>query len=109
MLFAAREGDVRVFEAAELPSLWLAGLDADAAGLLLGSGKGVAASPAVRDRLVRLTGGSALALLEIPPALTDESPRCSCPAGPQAVVERPLRPVISPMRSVAACRTVEAR
>jgi DNA-binding CsgD family transcriptional regulator len=71
LLFGAREGDVRAFEAPDLPSLAVAGLSADAAGTLLASGRGVGASPAVREQLVEQTGGNALALLEVPSALTD--------------------------------------
>jgi DNA-binding CsgD family transcriptional regulator len=71
ILFGAREGDVRTFEAPGVPSLVLAGLDADAAGTLLLSGMGVGASPAVRKQLVEQTGGNALALLEVPTALSD--------------------------------------
>jgi DNA-binding CsgD family transcriptional regulator len=71
ILFGAREDDVRTFEAPGLPSLILSGLDADAAGTLLTHGQGVSASPAVRSRLVEQTGGNALALLELPGALTD--------------------------------------
>jgi DNA-binding CsgD family transcriptional regulator len=71
LLFGAREDDLRAFEAPDLASLVLAGLDAEAAGTLLASGRGVDASPAVRERLVEQTGGNALGLLEVPSALTD--------------------------------------
>jgi DNA-binding CsgD family transcriptional regulator len=71
MLFGAREGDVRVFEAPDLPSLTITGLDAEAAGTLLLSGTGVTASDGVRERLVELTGGNALALLEVPGELSE--------------------------------------
>jgi DNA-binding CsgD family transcriptional regulator len=70
MLFAAREGDVRVFEAPDLPSMTIGGLDADAAGQLLA--RGVEVSASVRARLVSQTEGNALALVEIPAALTAE-------------------------------------
>jgi DNA-binding CsgD family transcriptional regulator len=70
ILFGAREGDVRAFEAPDLPSLVLEGLDAQAAEQLFGTGSGAAAAPGVRDRLVELTGGNALALLEVPSVLT---------------------------------------
>ncbi|PWU18516.1 MAG: LuxR family transcriptional regulator, partial [Candidatus Rokuibacteriota bacterium] len=69
MLFAAREGDVRAFEA-DVPSLPLDGLNAEAAGALLARGVGVDAAPAVRNELVNQTRGNALALLELPSALT---------------------------------------
>ena len=69
MLFAAREGEVRRFDAPGLPELWLGGLDADAAGELLDATAG-ALSPAARDHLIAGTGGNALALLELPSALS---------------------------------------
>ena len=69
LLFAAREGDVRAFQA-DIPSLLVGGLDVDAAGALLARGAGVDAAPSVRERLVEQTRGNALALLEVPSALT---------------------------------------
>jgi DNA-binding CsgD family transcriptional regulator len=70
-LFAAREGDVRSFEAPELPSLVLEGLDAADAAELLARGSAFEAAPAVRDRLVERAAGNALALLEVPAALSE--------------------------------------
>ena len=71
ILFAARDSDVRTFEARDIPSLRLTGLGADAVTLLLERGAGKTAAPAVRDRIAELTGGNALALLELPAVLTD--------------------------------------
>jgi predicted ATPase len=68
-LFAAREGDVRTFEAADMPSLQLDGLELGAAAELLTQRAGITA-PAVRDRLVGQTRGNALALIEVPTALS---------------------------------------
>jgi DNA-binding CsgD family transcriptional regulator len=68
LLFGAREGDVRRFEAVDIPSLSLRGLDAEAANDLLAGGSDV--SPAVRELLVEQTRGNALALVELPSALT---------------------------------------
>jgi hypothetical protein len=68
-LFAAREGDVRTFEAADVPSLQLDGLELGAAAELLTQQAGITA-PAVRDRLVGQTRGNALALIEVPTALS---------------------------------------
>jgi DNA-binding CsgD family transcriptional regulator len=68
MLFAAREGDVRRFDAPDLRTLRISGLDSEAAGRLLAPG--VSLSPAVRDRLLAQTQGNALALVELPAALT---------------------------------------
>jgi ATP/maltotriose-dependent transcriptional regulator MalT len=72
MLFAAREGELQVFEAADLPSLELAGLGSEAAAELLARGAGVDAAPSVRDRIVERTRGNALALVELPAALTQD-------------------------------------
>jgi DNA-binding CsgD family transcriptional regulator len=69
ILFAAREGEARVFEPSDLPSLTLRGLDAEAAAALLTRG-GVETAPNVRDLLLTQTGGNALALVELPLALT---------------------------------------
>ena len=70
MLFGAREGDVRVFDAPEIPSLVLGGLDTEAAAAVLTGKAGIDAAAFVRDRLVERAKGNALALLEIPSALT---------------------------------------
>jgi len=70
IVFGAREGDTHVFEAADLPSLELGGLGADAAASLLSAGAGVDAAPGVRDTLLERTRGNALALVELPNALT---------------------------------------
>ena len=68
LIFAAREGDVRAFEADDVPSLTLLGLDADAADALLARGP-VRVAPAVREGLVARTRGNALALVELPSVL----------------------------------------
>ena len=71
MLFAAREGEIRRFEAPGLPELHLGGLDAAAAEALVDRHAGIALSSEVRDRLVTETGGNPLALLELSPALSE--------------------------------------
>jgi DNA-binding NarL/FixJ family response regulator len=71
LLFAAREGDARHFDAPGLPELRLGGLDADAAGALLAQRAGIALSQGARERLVERTGGHPLALLELPSALSE--------------------------------------
>jgi DNA-binding CsgD family transcriptional regulator len=68
ILFAAREGEVRRFEAADLPSLMLEGLDAEAATTLLARTVGEVA-PLVRGRLIEQARGNALALVELSSAL----------------------------------------
>jgi ATP/maltotriose-dependent transcriptional regulator MalT len=71
LLFAAREGEAREFDAPELAELGLAGLDADAAAALLDRHAGIALSPETRARLVEATGGHPLALLELPSTLSE--------------------------------------
>jgi len=70
LLFALRDDERGPFGSSDLPSLALGGLDAEACGTLLSAGTGVDVAPEVRDRLVAQTGGNALALLEIPRALS---------------------------------------
>jgi DNA-binding CsgD family transcriptional regulator len=72
ILFAAREGDERGFEAPGLPSLAVSGLDRDAAAMLLEHGAGTILSKALVERLVDETNGNALALLEVPSALSPQ-------------------------------------
>ena len=71
MLFAARESDVRRFEAPGLPWLQLGGLDQAAARTLIDR-DGVALSSEARERLVVETGGNPLALLELSSTMTEE-------------------------------------
>src|SRR3954447_11082 len=70
VLFAAREGDVRQFDGAGIPELVIGGLDADAAGDLLDERAGTSVPREVRDALMRHSGGNALALVELPKALS---------------------------------------
>ena len=69
LLFGAREGDVRVFEAPDVPSHTVDGLDDAAAAELLAHAAATAA-PQVRERLLEQTHGNALALVELPTALS---------------------------------------
>ena len=71
MLFAAREREILAFDAPDLASLVLRGLDPEASSELLARGAGVEAAPSVRERLLEQTHGNALALLEVPSVLTD--------------------------------------
>jgi DNA-binding CsgD family transcriptional regulator len=72
MLFAARDGERQVFDAAGLPQLLLGGLDRDAAVALLDDLlPGI--NPQVRDRLLTQTSGNPLALGELATALTAEA------------------------------------
>ncbi|HEV7203105.1 MAG TPA: LuxR family transcriptional regulator [Jatrophihabitans sp.] len=70
LLFAAREGDVRRFDGIGIPELVIGGLDAAAAGDLLDEYASTPVPPDVRDALVRQTDGNALALVELPKALS---------------------------------------
>jgi AAA ATPase domain len=69
MLFGAREGEVRRFEAAGVPDLALTGLDPPQAAAVLAAG-GCGAAPPVRERLLAEAGGNPLALLELPRGLS---------------------------------------
>ena len=71
MLFAAREGDVRRFDGTDVPSIMLGRLEAEPAAALFARGVGGDAAPLVRDRLTELAAGNALALLELPSALSE--------------------------------------
>src|SRR5262245_47138963 len=70
MLFGAREDDAGSFDARDIPSLALEGLDAEAATRLLARHPGGDVAPSVIDQLVGQAQGNALALIELPSALT---------------------------------------
>jgi DNA-binding CsgD family transcriptional regulator len=70
LLFAARDGDIRRFNASGLPQLEIGGLDRAAVGDLLADRAGVTVDQEVCDRLVEQTGGNPLALTELPSVLT---------------------------------------
>jgi hypothetical protein len=65
MLFAAREGEPRRFEAAGVQEVYVHGLDADSARILVSRRAGELAD-AVRQRLLADAAGNPLALLELP-------------------------------------------
>ena len=69
MLFGAREGDVRRFPGDGIASLVLEGLAPEAAHALVAQAAS-GASAAVRERLVEYARGNALALVEMPAAMT---------------------------------------
>jgi len=69
MLLAAREGEARRFEGPGLPELRLRGLGRDDARRLLQQRAAGPIAPHVAERLVGLTGGNPLALVELPAAL----------------------------------------
>ena len=69
MVFGAREGDVRTFEAGDLPTLHLSGLELSATTDLLREQTGGEVSPEVGAQLLASTGGNPLALTELPRVL----------------------------------------
>ena len=71
MLFAAREGDLRTFDAPGLPELRVGGLDASSAGELIDRHAHTGLSSELRDRLLVETGGNPLALLELASTLSE--------------------------------------
>jgi DNA-binding CsgD family transcriptional regulator len=66
ILFTARDPDARPFDGGDLAELGVARIDERAAAEVLGD----AVAPAVRDLLIRLAGGNALALVELRAALS---------------------------------------
>jgi DNA-binding CsgD family transcriptional regulator len=72
LLFAARDGEDRPFEAPGVDSLPLAGLDREAASGLIRRSDGVEVAAEVADRLCAATHGNPLALIELPSLLTPE-------------------------------------
>ncbi|MGY1711581.1 AAA family ATPase [Geodermatophilus sp. SYSU D00758] len=72
LLFAARDGDARRFDAPDLPTVVLGGVTGSDADALLTARAGVGVDPSVRDQLVAGTGGNPLALVELAGVLTGE-------------------------------------
>src|SRR4051794_40188201 len=72
LLFAARDGDARRFEADGLPTVVLGGVSGADADALLTVRSGADVDPGVRDRLVAGAGGNPLALVELAGVLTAE-------------------------------------
>src|SRR5215468_2821610 len=70
LLFAARDAELRGFDAPGLPELRLSGLDSTAAARLLADAAPSAPAAGVRDQLLAAAGGNPLALLELPAALS---------------------------------------
>jgi DNA-binding CsgD family transcriptional regulator len=70
ILFAARDGDARSFEAPEFEELRLTGLDAEASEALLDR-RAPGLSRAARAQLIDGTGGNPLALLELSATLSE--------------------------------------
>jgi DNA-binding CsgD family transcriptional regulator len=103
LLFAAREGEARAFDAPALAELRLAGLDADAAAALLDRHAGIALVPETRARLVEATGGHPLALLELPSTLSEAQLAGDEPLlGPVPVSARLERAFLARVRELPA-------
>jgi DNA-binding CsgD family transcriptional regulator len=89
MLFAARDTEIRRFDASGLDELRLSGLDLDAAAGLLERQADVPLSPDARERLIEATCGNPLALIELSstlgePELTGLEPLAEpLPVGPR--------------------------
>jgi DNA-binding CsgD family transcriptional regulator len=72
LLFAARDGEERPFDAPGVDSLRLTGLEPEAASGLIRRRDGVQVAADVADRLCAATRGNPLALIELPNLLTPE-------------------------------------
>jgi DNA-binding CsgD family transcriptional regulator/tetratricopeptide (TPR) repeat protein len=96
ILFAAREGEARTFEAPGLPELVLEGLGGEAAAQLLAASAPTAADP-VREWMLGEAAGNPLALLELPSGLS-EAQLLGRAALPEAI------PLTSRLRSAFAER-----
>ncbi len=83
LVFAARDGDARQFEAPDLPALAISGISGAAASALLASHVEGELDDEVRDALVAATGGNALALVELAGLLNvGPAGRAGAAAGP---------------------------
>jgi DNA-binding NarL/FixJ family response regulator len=70
IVFGARDGDVRAFDAGDLPALELGGLDRVAVQALLSDRAAAPVSAEVSAQLLAATGGNPLALVELPEVLS---------------------------------------
>jgi DNA-binding CsgD family transcriptional regulator len=71
MLFAAREGEIRAFEAPGLEELRVTGLDLESAAALLETVSAAPPSAEARERLIEGTDGNPLALIELSSSLSE--------------------------------------
>jgi DNA-binding CsgD family transcriptional regulator len=70
LVFAVRDGDIRTFEAPDLDTVHLTGLDLQATTALLSEQAGTDVSAEVSAQLLASTGGNPLALVELPQVLS---------------------------------------
>ena len=102
VLFAVREGETTRLDARGIPELWIKGLSAEAAGELLAEVNGGSIAAAVAGRLVAATEGNPLALVEIPPMLSEGQRAGTDPLDdPLAVGESVERAFLSRARSLS--------
>jgi DNA-binding CsgD family transcriptional regulator len=103
LLFGARDGEARRFEAAGVAEMALTGLGVSAAAAVLAA-RARNAAPAVRDRLLVEAAGNPLALLELPEGLSEEQLEGGVPL-PEAI---PLSPRLEGVFRQRAGRLPEA-
>ena len=72
LVFAARDGDAREFDAPDLPALAVGGMHASEAQALLSAHLDGEVDPGVTEELVSATGGNALALVELARLLSSD-------------------------------------
>lgn len=86
LLWAAREGDARRFDPADLPVVGLSGLDLAGVSAILAEEIGAEVSPEVSALLLANTGGNPLAIRELPSVLTPQHLRGEAPLPPRLPV-----------------------
>ena len=94
ILFGAREGELRRFDAPGLDELTLTRLDPEPSATLLSHSSSQIA-PAVRERLLDEAAGNPLALLELPSALSDAQLTGEAPLGTALPLTAGLRRVFT--------------
>jgi DNA-binding CsgD family transcriptional regulator len=86
LLWAAREGDARRFDPADLPVVKLGGLDLAGVSAILAEEAGADVPPEVSALLLANTGGNPLAIRELPSVLTLQHLRGESPLPPRLPV-----------------------
>src|SRR4051812_12720159 len=86
LLWAARDGDARRFDPADLPVVKLAGLDLAGVSAILAEETGAEVAPEVSALLLANTGGNPLAIRELPSVLTRKHLAGEAPLPPRLPV-----------------------
>ncbi len=86
LLWAAREGDARRFDPADLPVMTLGGLDLAGVSAILAEETGSEVAPEVSALLLANTGGNPLAIRELPSVLTRQHLAGEAPLPPRLPV-----------------------